>query len=453
MSKRPSKLTLTSERTAAPSSVAKTVLSMPIFHGISPAARKRVRASLETIEMPQGTSFLVEGTPPDDVYFICKGEVALTHELEMVAISKAPTIIGLLSLLDGETRSASAHAFTDCTLAVMSRQKFDELLARSARFMHNIVEYLGREVRALHADAERRRRQFDDVFQSPNARLYPGPYRMDNCDLFAFVMTGPNRVIERMLPEGVTTLPGAEGRYVLLFGFYPSVRSIHEGANAAPVSYAEAAILVPGQGPDGRAVVFCPEQYPDNYMAIALGRELYGFPRRYGRTSLEQNYIDLDLDRTIVARAAWTSMETVDADAFRTEFEASMTTDDGISPAIRRAASVLGIDQAPGITASLPFLVLNQVPSTLLTAGTQFRINELVQVPIIVENLRGFQLLSGAHVRHFTTSWLVAGKCLCGLRLKADMTFGLPKVERKLEEIGDVTFGRRLWTDVKSWLP
>lgn len=432
------------------------VLSMPVFHGLSKQARGRVDESLDVLQLRQGTSFLVEGSPPGDVYFICSGEVALTHEQEMVTISKAPTIIGLLSLLDGETRSASAHAFTDCVVARMSREDFETLLNRSARFMHNVVEQLGREIRSLHAASERRRAQFDDVFHSPNARLEPGPYVMHGCDLFAFVMNGPERVLQKLLPETTELMAGTAGRYLLIFGFYPHVSSHHEGTESDPFSYAEAALAIPIVDSDGKPGLYCPEQYPDNYMAIAMGRELYGFPRRYGRTTLEPNNIDLDIDRVMVARAAWDTVDPVDGDAFSDALQVAMTTEDGLAPAVKRATNAIkGV--ADGTTAAgtiaLPLVVLNQVPSTLLTAGTEFRINELVQVPFIIDSLDEFRVLSNASVRHFTNTWLASGQCVAGFRLRANLTIGLPERRKRLATIGDVSLARRIWTDVKQWLP
>ena len=432
------------------------VLSMPIMQGLSKAAQQRVADALEVFELPQGTSFLVEGSPPDDVYFVCDGEVALTAEQEMVTISKAPTIIGLLSLLAGAVRSASAAAFTDCIVARMSREDFQALINRSNRFLHNIVEHLGREVRSLHAASERRRAQFDDVFTSPNARLAPGPYHMVGCNVYTFVMSGPINVLNRLLAEGLRLMPGTQGRYMLIFGFYPHVMSSHEGSCSTPFSYAESAIAIPVVDDSGQSFLYCPEQYPDNYMAIAMGRELYGFPRRYGRTVLEPQHIDLDIDRVMVARAGWKHIESVPAAEFQRAWEVAMTTEDGLSPAVREAtmtlAAICNGEQPPG-SVSLPLMVLNQVPSTLLTAGTEFRINELVHVPFIVDQLSELSVLEQPHVRHFTTRWLATGKCVAGFKFRADLTIGLPQRERKLQTIGDVSLGRRLWTDVKQWLP
>jgi CRP-like cAMP-binding protein len=432
------------------------VLSMPILQGLSKSAQKRVTDCLEIIQLQQGTSFLIEGTAPDDMYFVCAGEVSLTSEQEMVTISKAPTIIGLLSLLDGGLRSASAHAFTDCVLARLSRQDFETILSRSSRLTHNIVEYLGREVRTLHSATQRRRAQFDDVFNSPNARLVPGPYGLKNCDLFCFVMAGPEKVLERLLPEGTRLMDGMGGRDLLIFGFYPNVKSQHEGCTGDPFSYAESALGIPILDADGRPSLYCPEQYPDNYMAIVMGRELYGFPRRYGRTSFEPSYIDLDIDRVMVLRAGWSAQDEVSPDAFAEQMCAAMTTSDGLSPHMRKGASVMAsvanAETTPGATA-LPLTVLNQVPSTLLTAGAEFRINELIEVPFIVESLSNFRTLTNAHVRHFTTRWLASGKCIAGFRFRADLTIGMPIQRRKLPTVGEVTLARRLWTDVKQWLP
>lgn len=437
-----------------PPRVVQAVLAQKPFEGVSPQVCERVAAALTWAELPQGSVFLVEGNPPDDLFFVIDGEVSLTRARSILAILPSPAVIGLLSVLDGQPRSASAQAFTDCVVACLSADAFDDLVGASPRFVRNLVQHVAVELRDIMDRNREIASQFADAYESPNARLAPGPYHVDRFDQYVFVVDAPSAELENARRDLVAPLPGLEGHYLLTFGRCPRVYSTFEGRVTSPVSYDEAAYYLPGLGPEGHPVLFCPEQYVENYMAVSVGRELYGFPRRYGRIEFRDTSIDLDVEGAVVARAAWAESRLVDAGEF-VDAAIKSFSPQGSDPRWLESfrSAVMGLAQQHLDSSAVPVLVQNQVPSTFLTAGRELRINELVEVPLIVSRLHNLALLDGAVVRFFGPEPLPVGRCYGGFRLSFDLTFGLPRKVRELPTVGSISLARQLWADVKTLLP
>lgn len=79
---------------------------------------------LEEIEFEENTEIFKEGDIGDAMYIIHRGNVRITKGKVILAILKENDVFGELSLLDAETRSASAFANTDCTILKLSNRPF-----------------------------------------------------------------------------------------------------------------------------------------------------------------------------------------------------------------------------------------------------------------------------------------------------------------------------------------
>lgn len=405
------------------------VLEMPIFGGLSAATRKQLARDLQIDQIGAGSCFLIEEDASEpELFIVVDGEVAITVEDRLLVLNESPTLIGLLSMVDEAPRTASATAFSDVTLARLSHGAFQSLMSRSPRFSRNVIEYLTREVRGLHNADERVRNHFDDHFDSPNARLVPGPYAMEDVDLRVFVMHGPMRAQAKLLPPGVRPLPGLEDRWLLVSGFYPRVYSLHPRQHAQPVAYAETAPLLPCLTPDNRPALLCIEAYPDNYMAIFLGRELYGFPRRFGLTRLSDHHLDLDVDSRLVLRASWEGGSPLDDAALETSLASALGDGAALSGAARDFVNALtGLQDTHwpvGKGPAMPILVRNQIPDVQQSDGDLLRVDELIELPVRVSRAGRLEQLSGAQVRRFAHDWMLGGRCVAGFRLKTTMTLG-----------------------------
>ncbi len=255
---------------------------------------------------------------------------------------------------------------------------------------------------------------------------------MEDVDMRVFVMHGPQSAQARWLPPGVRPLPGLEDRWLLVTAFYPKVYSLHPGRHAQPVSYAETAPYLPCLLPDGSPALFCLEAYPDNYMAIFLGRELYGFPRRFGLTTRSERHVDLNVDNRLILRAGWErATPSTDPGA---DIAAVFADDDGVMAPVAsfiQAMTGLLTKQWPiGKGPALPILVRNQVPDVQRSDGDRLRIDELISLPVRVSEVSNVQRLEAPYVRRFAHDWMVGGRCVGAFRMRTTMTFGQSERER-----------------------
>lgn len=86
----------------------------------------------------EGEHIFVEGDPGIGLYVINKGEVEIyqgegNEKKVVLAHMSEGDFFGELALIDGETRSASAIAKSDCEVSVIFKPDFDELLLKDPK--------------------------------------------------------------------------------------------------------------------------------------------------------------------------------------------------------------------------------------------------------------------------------------------------------------------------------
>ncbi len=409
-----------------PEQIVDRLLAMNVFAGINRAARDRLIESIFYARIPEGTEFIKQGAPAEACYFLLDGEIAVKNGSDLLALMKGPTLIGLLALIDQQERSASVATFVDSDVVMIPKEAFDELMERSTVFAHNVIRHLTQKVRALHRADATARTHFDDHFDSPYARLLQGPYTFNNAHMYALVVQTTKERLRDVCPPDVLPLPGVKGRYLLTFNRFPEVVSKHPSAEGRVFSYSECTPFVPVLGPGRRPAVFSPELYLDNFMALALGREMYGFPKRYGKVDICDRYIDLAVDNKMRLRATWDGSTPVEAPVLL----ASLTRDLFDSPmAAKLKPMVAGIwDTANQPTVrrfwpAIPVLLHNMVPDAFERSGDRMRIDEVVEVPFCLHEVGGFRRLDNCAGRGFS-DWALAGEVVSGYRLDISMTFG-----------------------------
>ena len=105
---------------------------------------------LEEMEYEQGTPVFKEGDIGDSMYVIYKGEVKIHKGNSTLAILKKKEVFGELSLLDSETRSASATCNTDCFLFKLDQDPFYELLEARPEIARGFIKILCQRLRLLN---------------------------------------------------------------------------------------------------------------------------------------------------------------------------------------------------------------------------------------------------------------------------------------------------------------
>jgi CRP-like cAMP-binding protein len=105
------------------------------FPGKSQRDLVQIIKACRLVYFQENEVILKEGDKGDEFYFLMVGEVAVLKrdtdgEDRKLVVMSAPTLFGHMSLVDGSPRSATCRAEGPVTLAVMTRQLYQEMLSR-----------------------------------------------------------------------------------------------------------------------------------------------------------------------------------------------------------------------------------------------------------------------------------------------------------------------------------
>ncbi len=98
-------------------------------------------------EPEQGAVIFREGDAGECMYIIYQGQVKIHKGERELAILKEKEVFGELSLLDAETRSASATAHTDCVLYKIDQEPFYELIDSRPEVAKGFIKILCQRLR------------------------------------------------------------------------------------------------------------------------------------------------------------------------------------------------------------------------------------------------------------------------------------------------------------------
>ncbi len=93
------------------------------------------------------TQIFKKGDEGNCMYFIYSGQVSIHDNEHQLAILLENEIFGELSLLDSETRSASASCLTDCVLLRIEQDPFYDVIASNTDILKGIMRTLCKRLR------------------------------------------------------------------------------------------------------------------------------------------------------------------------------------------------------------------------------------------------------------------------------------------------------------------
>ena len=105
---------------------------------------------MKEMQYEQGTEIFKEGETGDCMYIIQQGNIKIHKGNTTLAILKEKEVFGELSLLDADTRSASATTDTDCTLYKIDQEPFYELLDERPEVARGFIKILCQRLRAMN---------------------------------------------------------------------------------------------------------------------------------------------------------------------------------------------------------------------------------------------------------------------------------------------------------------
>lgn len=120
-----------------------------IFKNTPEADLEVIANILENISLKNGDSIFTKGDIGDCMYIVEKGSVRIHDGAYTFAILKENEVFGELSLLDSETRSASATCNDDCILLKLDQLPFYKILAKDQEVLKGILQMLCRRIRML----------------------------------------------------------------------------------------------------------------------------------------------------------------------------------------------------------------------------------------------------------------------------------------------------------------
>lgn len=138
-----------------------TLDEIEIFAGRKPETLTALEACMVERSCKAGETVFSRGDRGDELFLIRKGEVRIllpteNHQVHHISTFGRGSFFGEMTFLDGHARSATAIAFTDTHLYVLSRAGFDQLSEDHRRLALNLLEGLARVLaaRLRYADAE-----------------------------------------------------------------------------------------------------------------------------------------------------------------------------------------------------------------------------------------------------------------------------------------------------------
>lgn len=123
--------------------------STPIFRETPEPDLIDTAAIAEEMQVDAGSVIFKKGDLGKCMYIIQSGKVNIHDGDHILAVLEENDIFGELSLLDEETRSASATCAEDCLLLKLDQEPFYEILADNINVLKGILNTLSKRLRAL----------------------------------------------------------------------------------------------------------------------------------------------------------------------------------------------------------------------------------------------------------------------------------------------------------------
>lgn len=421
----------------------------PPFSALDEAVRGELAHLVRLERHGDGEVIVSEGGIADDLLLLVSGEVSVYQAGKLTRVARAPDNLGLLSVLERGRRSATLRSFGVCEIGRLSRDDLWRLVHEYPELGTRLILHLGGELRRLYDREEQWLSHLEDFFDPPNARMVPGPYQAEPYEMVLLVMESDPERLASLRPPALRAIPGLEHVYFLTFNFFERIVTTHPRGRGKSFSYDETTPFLPCLGPRLSPGLFTPELYPDNYLAIAIGRELYGLPKRFGLTNRRGREVELLLGQRLVLRGRWEGEEPCSV----AEFTQGVATCVGapetlawLAGAANRGLHALARRRDhQRLPVSLPLWVRQQVPQVRLEEPGEWAKDRLLEVPFRLSAVDQLTRLHGPEVRVYEDGHFLAGRCLGGWGLRA--AFGFDKVavcRDYLEKRGKRAWVRRL---------
>jgi hypothetical protein len=129
--------------------------SLSIFKDTPETTLSELAPLMQEDEIEKDEIIFNENDPGDCMYIILSGQVQIHKGKTELATLHEKEVFGELSLLDAETRSASATAKTDCVLYKIDQEPFYELIDTRPEVARGFIKILCTRLRQLNEKTAR----------------------------------------------------------------------------------------------------------------------------------------------------------------------------------------------------------------------------------------------------------------------------------------------------------
>jgi CRP-like cAMP-binding protein len=124
---------------------------MPLFSTCSKRQLAQVAALTVQADLPKGTVMTRQGAFGGLAFLIATGQAEVTRDGKRIAHVGPGDVVGELSLIDGERRSATVTATTDLEVLELNRDDLLALMKKAPPVVRKLVEALAQRVREMDA--------------------------------------------------------------------------------------------------------------------------------------------------------------------------------------------------------------------------------------------------------------------------------------------------------------
>jgi CRP/FNR family transcriptional regulator, cyclic AMP receptor protein len=124
--------------------------SLSIFKETPETILAELAPLMQEVEIEEGTVIFREEELGDCMYIILTGQIQIHKGKTTLAILQEKELFGELSLLDAESRSATATAKTDCVLFKIDQEPFYELIDTRPEVARGFIKILCNRLRQLN---------------------------------------------------------------------------------------------------------------------------------------------------------------------------------------------------------------------------------------------------------------------------------------------------------------
>lgn len=135
--------------------IATLLKSVPIFSQVPRDLLLQLASEVHELHVPAGSNILTKGELGTTMFIIAQGRLLVHDEKREIAELGRGDVVGELSALDPELRTADATALEDCVVFRLSEDQLYEIMAEDIEVVRGIMRVLIRRHRSAIGEGQK----------------------------------------------------------------------------------------------------------------------------------------------------------------------------------------------------------------------------------------------------------------------------------------------------------